>query len=454
MRSIYLKFAVFALVAFVASYFFSGFNMSTQMALASSLACAVVAMSPHMRLDGFGVGLRCDDITAELVRLSSEFKTTSDGLKEMGGELKAKHEAGERVTAQLKESVDALMTKFNGLATDIKDLEQKAASGIGAGGANKVKSAGEQFIESDGFKSFNPNDRTAVKATITTTLAGGAAGSGLMSPAYRDTDLVRIPRRVTVDDLIPSITIDTSSVDYAKQLTRNNLAAMVAEGAQKPYSDYSWSSETVPVRVLAHLAKVTRQAWEDAPRLMGEINSELIYGLDLLREAQILFGNGTGQNLHGIVPQATAYAAPTGAPTTGLTKVDVLRLSILNLMLRGYQADGIVLNSADWAYIELLKDTLGRYILGDPQSDTVARLWKLPVLDTPALTQDNFLVGAFRIGATYYRRMGIEIKLSTENSNDFELNLGTIRAEERGALAVKRPDAFETGTFTAAIAAE
>ncbi|WP_367672854.1 phage major capsid family protein, partial [Serratia symbiotica] len=38
--------------------------------------------------------------------------------------------------------------------------------------------------------------------------------------------------------------------------------------------------------------------------------------------------------------------------------------------------------------------------------------------------------------------------ISTENADDFEKNMISIRCEERVALAVKRPEAFVTGAFT------
>jgi len=39
--------------------------------------------------------------------------------------------------------------------------------------------------------------------------------------------------------------------------------------------------------------------------------------------------------------------------------------------------------------------------------------------------------------------------ISTENADDFEKNMISIRCEERLALAVKRPEAFIYGSFTA-----
>lgn len=107
-----------------------------------------------------------------------------------------------------------------------------------------------------------------------------------------------------------------------------------------------------------------------------------------------------------------------------------------------------MLNPIDWAAIETLKDTTGRYIIGNPQGSINKMLWNTPVVDTQAQTLDNFLVGAFNAAAQIFDRMSIEVLLSTENDKDFENNMITLRAEERLALAVYRPEAFIAGTFS------
>ena len=43
----------------------------------------------------------------------------------------------------------------------------------------------------------------------------------------------------------------------------------------------------------------------------------------------------------------------------------------------------------------------------------------------------------------------ITVDISTENADNFEKNLVTIRVEERVGLAVEKPAAFLTGSWTA-----
>jgi HK97 family phage major capsid protein len=179
--------------------------------------------------------------------------------------------------------------------------------------------------------------------------------------------------------------------------------------------------------------------------LVAEVDAEMRYGLGLVEEAQLLSGSGVGQNLLGIIPQATAYVAPITIATP--TRIDMLRLGMLQAALALYPADGIVINEGDWAGIELTKTTEGSYLFSNPQGSVGQRLWGLPVVATPAMALDAFLVGNFAIGATVYDRMGVEVLISTENVDDFEKNLATMRAEERIALAVKRPASFIVGDF-------
>ncbi|SMP71919.1 phage major capsid protein [Noviherbaspirillum suwonense] len=366
----------------------------------------------------------------------------SDQVKEKGEEALAEAKKGHDLSQKAKETADELLVKFNGLQAELREVEQKAVSRNAE--PPRVKSYGEQIVESEKYKSMMSNGGRGSFSLELKQVTSAAAGA-LIRPLY-ETEIVALPqRRFTVRDLLPVVPIATSSVDYPKQTTRTNNAATVAESAAKPYSDYAWSNATAPVRTIAHLAKLTRQAMDDAPRLIGEVDAEMRYGLRLVEEAQLLNGNGTGQNLSGIMTQATAYVAPI--TIAGATSLDMLRLAMLQAALALYPADGIVLSQQDWARIQLQKTTDGAYLFANPQGTVEARLWGLPVVDTPAMPVDAFLVGAFRFGATLYDRMGIEVLISTENADDFEKNLATMRAEERIALAVKRPGSFIAGDF-------
>mgnify|MGYP002131943401 CR=1 FL=1 len=125
------------------------------------------------------------------------------------------------------------------------------------------------------------------------------------------------------------------------------------------------------------------------------------------------------------------------------------QIKVLQAQLARFPASGHVLHFIDWARIELTKDSLGRYILANPAGLTGPTLWGLPVVATEAAAfQGKFLTGAFNAGAQIFDREDANVVISTENADDFEKNMITIRCEERLALAVKRPEAFVYGSFS------
>ena len=227
-----------------------------------------------------------------------------------------------------------------------------------------------------------------------------------------------------------------------------NNAKAVAENTTKPYSDIAFAEKITPVRTVAHLFKAAKQILDDMPQLQSTIDAELRYGLKYVEEQEILFGDGTGAHLDGIVPQASAFAAAFAvAQQNG---IDDLRLAMLQAQLARFPASGHVLHFIDWAKIELTKDSLGRYILANPAALAGPTLWGLPVVATEAAAfQGKFLTGAFNAGAQIFDREDANVVISTENADDFEKNMISIRCEERLALAVKRPEAFIYGSFTA-----
>ena len=381
-------------------------------------------------------------------------KQVSDALEQVkkiadGAETEVKRLGG--LTDETKKSADAALLKFNvldELKARVEDMEQKMTRPGGAGLGDEIKSFGMQVSESEAIKLLAkkeaPSARIELKAITT---ANNSAGGFIVS--QRETEPVSMPRRpdLIMRDLLTVMPIDTGSVDYPKQSVRTNAAAPVAEGTAKPYSNYGWTRATAPVRTIAHLAKLTRQALDDAPRLQAEVDAEMRYGLALAEDSQILLGDGTGENLLGLYPQATAYVTPSGITLTDPNKIDKLRLALLQASLGLYPADGIVLHETDWTDIELTKDTNGRYIFANPVGVVGPVLWGKRVLPTVSMAQGNFLVGAFKVAATLYDRLKPEVLISSENADDFEKNLLTMRCEERLGLAVKRPAALIKGPF-------
>jgi HK97 family phage major capsid protein len=278
---------------------------------------------------------------AELAtELKRDFDTKHDQVKAIAEDALGKARAGEDMTKSAKEIADQALSGLNSakgaldaLTAQVADLEQKA-SRPGGNRPEAAKGYGQQLAESDKLKSFidgGAQGSTRIELKAITTASGSAGG---MIVSQRETDVVAMPTRpdIILRDLLTVVPVTTGSIDYAKQTTRTNAAAPVAEGTTKPYSNYGWSRVSTNVRTLAHLAKLTKQALDDAPRLQAEVDAEMRYGLALAEDAQILLGDGTGENLYGLMPQATSFALPTGANAPA-NSIDKLRAAMLQAIL-------------------------------------------------------------------------------------------------------------------------
>ena len=395
--------------------------------------------------------------------VKAAFQQSVESVKAIAEEALGKAKNGESLSNSVKERADEALLKLGEATTKLSehadrlgDVEQKLARRGQPEQGGSERSLGQAVVESDTFKSGGMTsgsrmalrvkmDRKDITSANTTVGAGRSPGTSLVGSERQPGFVLPPERTMTVRDLLAPGQTSAGNIEYVVETGFTNNAAMVAEGALKPKSDLVFDLKSAPVRTLAHIFKASRQIMDDAPALRSQIDARATYGLRFREEAQLLAGDGTGQNLLGIQTQATAYAPPTGVPTTGLTAIDKLRIAILQVVLAEYPASAFVLNPIDWTNIELTKDGMGRYIVGNPQDGTVPRLWNLPVVATQAQTQNRFLTGAFNIAAQVFDRMEIEVLLSTENVDDFEKNMMTIRAEERLALAVYRPEAFVTG---------
>ena len=363
-------------------------------------------------------------------------------------------------------------------STSISAIHAAAASDIKQLSSSEIKSIGQMFVESPEFKTLNGGRngvnmvapwQAALSLTsynvkdVYSALPSGTPGS--FGTIQRDAMVLPPTRTKRVRDLFPTRTTTSAVIEYFRQIgftsvanAPTNSASSVAERNDggtafglKPQSSFSFVGEQAAVRTLAHWEAAHRNVLADEPQLRSIIDNELMYGLRLLEDNQILNGNGSGENLRGVLQTAGIqdYNWSEGAtlPVKD-TKADALRRAATLSYLAYYEPSGIVMHPNDWEDIELTKDSNGQYLIavsvamgGEP------RVWRMPIVDTPAIAEGTALVGAFGTGAQLYDREQASIRISEQHSDFFVRNAVVILAEQRLALAVKRPEAFVKVTF-------
>lgn len=335
------------------------------------------------------------------------------------------------------------------------EVEQKLAELKTVATPATPVSLGEKVTSDPKFKEFAAlakskgtfNQRFELKTygLKTITSIEGSAGQGIWST--RLPGVIEEPLRpLSIRDLLDVGTTDSNLIEWVRENVYTNEADVVSEGALKPESNITYERLDVPIRTIAHWIRASKQVLADFKQLQTLINGRMRWGLRIKEEDEILYGDGTGEHLLGLIPQATDYNAALNR--TGDTFIDVIRHAILQVRLAFYPASGVVVSPTDWHNIELTKDNENRYLMASPSGRMPAMLWGLPVVESDGMaTSGEFLVGAFRLAATLFDREEAAILLSTEDRDNFIRNLVTILAEERLGLAVTRPRAFVHGAF-------
>lgn len=356
---------------------------------------------------------------------------------------------------------------------------QSVAMGFAANGRGaEAKSLGASFVGSDEFKSLQRSGRMTMdqpfeigraditgewgqKDLFTGSLTGSVNPNGF-GTIQRDPAVPRPQRTARVRDLFSVARTNANLIDYFRVLGfdtngGNGNAAPVPERdgigtsakfGLKPKSQLRFESAQAPVRTIAHWEAAHRNVLADEPQLQSTIDNELLYGLALEEDDQILNGDGTGENLRGILntPNIQVY---TGLATDQMS--DQLRKSATLSVLANYPGSGFVLHPFDWEKIELQKaHGDGQYMLtSNVAIGATTQVWRQPVVESPAIAEGTWLTGAFGIGAQLYDRAQASVRIAEQHEDFFVRNAVAILAEERIALAVKRPQSFVKGKFTA-----
>lgn len=443
---------------------------------------------------------RVDELKSALRNVLDENNRISDGFKieEKGVVVSQEQADAYRANLEKARELKSLIDGLEGTASLEAFLEapEEASAAVAAGASaaaglaekglwvprHEVKSLGRQFVESDEFKAMRERgmhtmdqpwevkgyDFGSLERKDVYTASGPAATNRGFGRSQWDPMVPAPQRRTRIRDLFPVATTNANLIDFYRVVGytndvvagTTNAAAPVAERlgdnsnfGLKPKTSLQFSLGQAPVRTIAHYELAHRNVLQDEPQLQSVINNELMYGLRLAEDDQLLNGDGTGENLLGILqtPGIQTYdqADDGGAPAAATeTKLDALRRAATRVILAYYEPTGYVLHPYDWESIELEKDNEGRYILVmNVAVGAESRVWRQPVVETPAMAQGTYLTGAWGLGAQLYDREQSNIRIAEQHSDLFIRNAVAILAEQRLALAVKRPESFVTGSF-------
>lgn len=380
--------------------------------------------------------------------------------------------AGLDLTPEEITEIDALVEQVKGFDVTISQGADTAAK-LAALGTPKVapaakddaqaKSLGEHAVKGFGAQlaEFKGSSGQFSFGTTEYKAAGDAharSDAGVLHAQVDETVVQGFRERPTIAGWLGSGTLTATSITYYVEALKEGAFAAVAEGGLKPQLHYTYDQVNDTLTKIAGRIKINDEMAEDLPFIVSEINGRLLYDLVMFEEAQLLNGNGTAPQLRGLlnrvgVQTETSVGAADNADAIfrALTKVQTGT---------GLTADGIVINPLDYQKLRLSKDANGQYFAGGFFTGAYGNgtvggapgVWGQNTVVTSAIAAGTVLVGAGAQGATVYRKGGVRVEATNSNEDDFNYNRISIRAEERIALAVRKPSAFVKVTLSDVVA--
>ena len=379
---------------------------------------------------------------AEMVKAATEaFEAKAKEQKE------ASEKAISEVTVKYDEKakqLDEALTTLNRVK-EIQTLERVKSFGDVIANALEAKSeAITNYATNVGKKSLDiavPMEAKAV-GTIGRVTGLEAEWAGNQGPAYEMNNLRRA---------IQVIPTQRDLIKYLRFTAKEGNIGMVAAGTAKPKFDYNITVEEAPVRKIAGIIDVVDEFLEDTPGAIEFLRTELPKRLLQVEDAQILKGDGTGQNLEGLFTVATALTLPAaqGLVNTDSNAWDKLAAATTQVREANRAATAAWVSPA--AYLQMLvnKGNTDEYtypiVLGNNGQLAIGGI---PIFMHSALADNEGIVGDFASGVKIFQRMGAVVNFSTENKDNFETNVTSVRIEERIALPIYYPDGFVKVDFT------
>jgi HK97 family phage major capsid protein len=329
--------------------------------------------------------------------------------------------------------------------------------------SNQYKAMLAPYTQSDG--SVRVPDGASVKSdpiklkSLFTGASGTSAGA-FVTPEQSGIIEMLGRRPMTIRDVISVRRTSSDTIEYVRQTSHTNAAAPTAEATTsaaptapgtagalvyaagsgvKPEGSWAFERVSTSVKTIAEWVPVTKRALADAAQLEDLIRDELAADLAEAEETQIVAGNGSGENLTGIL---NVSGTQVQAFDTDIFKS--VRKAITKARTVGRVVpNAVVLNPIDVETVDLARENgaTGAYLGAGPFTLGPRTLWSLPVVESEAVPAGTGLVGDLS-KAVLWDREDASVTFSDSHADFFIRNLVAALGEERVAFAVTRPAAI------------
>ena len=320
---------------------------------------------------------------------------------------------------------------------------------------NTVEGAlAEKSEEFKGVKENNSRDEFVVKVATDMTIIGNVTGN--IPVEQREAGVNNIARRRTfIRELVNNGTAVSNLISWVEEQNEDGSPAGTVEGVLKNQIDFDLVVVSEAVKKRTAFIKISTEMLDDIPFMAAEVNNTLLTRLNLDVDDQVLNGDNVGQNLNGIITQATAWAAGTFALTVNQANlVDVLTVAANQIEVANHMATSHIVHPTDLTTLRLIKAAADvQYVDRLIEVNGTLMLDGIRVVSNTGIAQDNFLT---MDGSkdTVFSKGEIQLQFGLDG-NDLTKNMRTIIAEWRGLNRIQGNDttAFVTGVISTSITA-
>lgn len=409
-----------------------------------------IEMSAFEKMEG--------DAQAKLyVEYNNELKESYKALEEKVGDSATKEELkalGEAIEKAREEQVEHLNATLKTMGLAIKNAKDVSKDDVSLTSKESLSKGLEEKAEELKAMSETGQGKVTMKVVGDMTIIGNVSG-GNVPVEQREAGVNNIARRRTfIRELISNGVATSNLISWVEQTGVEGTPAGTVEGTLKNQIDFDLVVVSSAVKKRTAYIKVSTEMLGDIDFMRSEINNELTQRLSLDIDDQILNGDNVGQNLNGIIPQATAWSA--GAFATSVVDpniADVLTVADNQIEVANHMASVYVVHPTDMTALRLAKSTDAQYV--DRLQDVAGQmsLDGIPVVKNTGIAQDTFLAMDGSKASVFSKgEMTIQVGL---DSDDFTKNMRTVLIEWRGLNRIKGNDttAFVTGTVSTSITA-
>ncbi|MGJ5608734.1 phage major capsid protein [Micrococcus luteus] len=366
--------------------------------------------------------------------------------------------------AEVLDQAKSLAQEIGGYAVD--DVEGQKDAGTPT---QRVKNLGLEVVSSPQFKSMMKGftnsdgtvripDRTQVKSdpirvkSLFTGASGTSAGA-FVTPEQTGIIEMLGRRPLTIRDLISVRRTGSDTLEYVRQTAHTNAAKPVPEaqsaaaidgntvttvtGGLKPEGSWAFERVSTSVKTIAEWVPVTKRALADAAQLEDLIRDELSKDIAEAEEAQILTGDGVGENLTGILSTSGIQSQAFDSDVFVSVRKAITKARTVGRVV----PNAVLMNPLDVETVDLARETGGRFYGAGPFTMGPRTLWSLPIVESETIAAGTAVVGDFS-KAVLWDREDTTVTFSDSHADFFVRNLVAVLAEERVAFGVTRPAAF------------